>query len=144
MIYRETRLAPYAREQIYAVVADIERYPEFVPGWSSARVIRRQDQVCHVEQEIGLGPVRLSFASRAELRPPERIVISTSERPFRRLEIDWVFVQDQNPGCEVRLSVDVEISAGLLRPVVQGRFESVAARLIPLFMARTEALLQGR
>lgn len=92
----------------------------------------------------GLGPVQLSFASRAELRPPERIAIRTSERPFRRLEIDWVFEQGQGPGCEVRLSVDLEISAGLLRPMVQGRFESVAARLIPLFMARTEALLQGR
>jgi coenzyme Q-binding protein COQ10 len=143
MIYQETRLVPYSQEQIYAVVADIERYPEFVPGWSSARIIRREDQVCHVEQEIGLGLVQLSFASRAELRPPERIAISTTERPFRRLEIDWVFVQDPGPGCGVRLSVDVEVSAGLLRPVVQSGFESIAARLIPLFMARTEALLRG-
>jgi coenzyme Q-binding protein COQ10 len=144
MIYQETRLAPYARERIYAVVADIERYPEFVPGWTRARVLRRADGLCHVEQEIGLGPVHLSFASRAELRPPEGIVIHTSERPFKRFRIDWLFVQDQGPGCEVRLRVDLELGASLLRPVVEGRFRSAAARLIPLFLARTDALLQGR
>lgn len=144
MNYQETQLAPYARERIYTVVADIERYPEFVPGWTAARIIRRQDRVCHVEQEIGLGPVQLSFVSRAELRPPEAIAISTSERPFRRFRIDWRFVQDRGPGCEVHLSVDLELGAGLLRPVVEGRFHSAAARLIPLFLARIDALSQGR
>lgn len=143
MIYQETQLAPYARERIYAVVADIERYPEFVPGWATTRIIRRQDRVCHVAQEIGLGPVHLSFVSQAELSPPEAIAISTRERPFKRFRLDWRFVQ-QGPGCEIRLDVDLELGAGLLRPLVEARFQATAARLIPLFLARTDALSQDR
>jgi ribosome-associated toxin RatA of RatAB toxin-antitoxin module len=73
MIEKVGGALPFGCEQVFDLAADIERYPEFLKWWISARIQKRESNICHVEQVLGLEPIRLQFASAAVLHRPERI-----------------------------------------------------------------------
>lgn len=94
---------------MFDLVADIERYHEFLPAWSPARVTQRHGDVLTVVQEIDLGILRLDFESRAELYRPERLRISSSGGPFRELLIEWRFTPHPRGGCTMTLAVSLDM-----------------------------------
>jgi coenzyme Q-binding protein COQ10 len=73
MLVRAGTILPFGCEQVFALAADIERYPEFLSGWISARIMQRETTICHVDQEVRFGPIRLLFRSTAVLDRPRRI-----------------------------------------------------------------------
>ncbi|MEA3412973.1 MAG: type II toxin-antitoxin system RatA family toxin [Pseudomonadota bacterium] len=140
MRYRESRRLDLPRERIFAVVADIERYPDFVPGWESARVLARDKNGLTVEQGVGIGPVLKTFHSRARIEAPSRIKIESIDGPFRKLEIDWSFVPGESGDCSVNLAVDLQSRGGITGRFIEANFDTVARRLIPLFVDRVRAI----
>ena len=75
---------PYAREQLFDLVADVERYPEFLPWLVAAHVGRRDGNTVWVDMEVGTTFLRKRFASRAILERPERIDIISRDTLFER------------------------------------------------------------
>ena len=105
---------PYTREQMFDLAADVESYEEFLPGWHGARIYKREGDLYYVEQEIGYGLVRKRFTSKAILKRPERIEIWTTDKPFRQLNIEWIFKPANKTGCFVQFYIGSEIrSKGL-------------------------------
>ena len=98
--YRETRVLPYERDRLFDLIADVERYPEFLPWWHAARVRRRDGNAEHVEQLVGPAIARFRFASTTVLERPVHIHTTSNERPFRHLEIHWTFVPGPRGGCQ--------------------------------------------
>jgi len=80
---RSTRTIDAPRELVYEIVSDIERYPEFVPGFADARIDRADDRTLHMTRNVGLKALSASFRPVAELTPPERIVIRSTDWPFQ-------------------------------------------------------------
>lgn len=105
---------PWTVEQMFDLVADIERYHEFLPGWSQARITQRQGTSLTVRQAIMAGPVRLEFESYAELQRPVRLCVRSSGGPFRRFVIDWRFRPGPRQGCVVRQAASIEMRSLLL------------------------------
>lgn len=99
---------------MFDLVADIERYHEFLPGWSHARITQRQGSSLTVRQMIMVGPVRLEFESYAELHRPERLCVRSTGGPFRRFVLDWQFRPDPREGCVVRQAASIEMRSLLL------------------------------
>jgi ribosome-associated toxin RatA of RatAB toxin-antitoxin module len=95
-------------ETVYQVVADVERYPEFLPGVK--RVARLEGGL--VEMTVGLGPFDLTWTSRARLTPYESIAIDLVEGPFRRMDVRWEFAS-QGQGTRVRYTTDYELRLSL-------------------------------
>jgi coenzyme Q-binding protein COQ10 len=116
--------SPRNAEQMFDLVADIERYHEFLPGWSHARITQRHGDVLTVAQGIDLGILHLEFESRAELHRPERLRVSSSGGPFRQLLLDWRFLPHADGGCTITLAASLEMR---LPPV-----EAVSGRLLDL------------
>ena len=99
---------------MFDLVADIESYPEFLPGWTHARITGHEGDVLTVMQGIELGVLRLDFESHAQLCRPERLQVRSSTGPFRELLIDWHFTPD-SPDCSVvKLTVSIEMHSVLL------------------------------
>jgi len=134
-----SRQLPYTCDQLFALVLDIERYPEFVPGYRAARILRRDAQALEVEQRAGFGPLTIAFRSRAEFRAPARIHIHASDGPFRRLEVTWSFTPEDAGGCRVSADTCYELS-GLLAPMVRGGMALFAPRLLDAFALRAARL----
>ena len=118
--YREQLFQPYRCEDLFDLVADIESYPEFIPGWQSVRVLDSGDNWLAVEQTIGLGPAHLVFTSRATFKRPQTIHIESTGRPFERLCIDWHF-SPRTAGCLVEFVSSLQLATmhGLAAPMLE-------------------------
>ena len=106
---RVDRLLPYTAEQLFDLVADVESYPEYLPGWISARIRQRNSNEYHTDQVLGLGPFCLEFGSRTILQRPRRIDVTSTDFPFRQLKIAWTFEPQPGPACKVTAFSEFEL-----------------------------------
>ncbi len=111
-IHAVERFLPYTSEQLFDLVADVERYPDFLPFWVTVNVWKRQDNVYYTHQVLGLTLfLQQEFQSRTTLNRPEHINISSLDRPFRNLDMNWYFVPAAEGGTHVRLLIDFQLRA---------------------------------
>jgi coenzyme Q-binding protein COQ10 len=98
-------------------VADIERYPDFVPGWRSAVVRRRTESTMEVYQIVQLAGFNLAFDSLTTLEPPRRITVSADTGVFDLFQIDWHF-HECAEGCRVTLQIGVAMRNKIIEAVL--------------------------
>ena len=96
--HAEKRFVPHSPEQMYELVADIARYPEFLPWCQAARIQRREGVVVVADLVIGFKMVREHFTSRVTLTPSERIDVAYVRGPMRYLNNHWKF-EPHPDGC---------------------------------------------
>ncbi len=143
-LHRETRIVPYTAEQMYAMVAAIDRYPEFLP-WCSKLVIRKREKDGEVEfvtaeMFVSYFALNETYVSRVRLDYP-RLVIEARhvEGPFQRLDTRWRFVPLKR-GAEVHFLLDFAFRNPLLSAVAGAAFGMVAAKMQQAFIDRAHAL----
>jgi len=95
------------------LVLDIERYPEFVPGWDTVRILERNGNTLRVAQTFAIGPWTWQFTSLATHERPTQITIQSTEQPFRHLALDWHF-RSVRDGCVIELDVTCTFRAARL------------------------------
>jgi coenzyme Q-binding protein COQ10 len=143
-LHRETRIVRYTAEQMYSVVADVGRYPEFLP-WCSKVVIRKrdtEDDVEYVTAEMSVSYLALheSYVSRVRLDLSGLTIEARHvEGPFKRLDSRWRFIPLKK-GAEVHFLIDFAFSNPLLSAVANAGFGLVAAKMQQAFIARADAL----
>lgn len=138
--HHETRLVPYPAELMYAVVSDVEKYPEFLPWVVALRVLSRRENGMAAEMAVGYGALRERYTSEVALDPVlHRIDVVQTKGPFRTLENHWRFT-DKPEGCEVEFSIAFEFRSRLLHGVAGHAFEKVMLKMADAFEARAAAL----
>ncbi len=120
-----TRVLPYPREELFDLAADVERYPEFLPWWLSARIVRRDGAAYYTDQVVGIGPIRRQFGSKTVLRRPDEIEVTSVDGQFDAFHLLWRFGLLPRGECKVALSGELAVRAPLLadlfgRLVVEG------------------------
>ena len=83
---RQSQL-PYSAELLFELVLDVERYPEFVPGWHAVQILERNGNTLSVAQTFAIGPLTWRFTSHATFERPTRITIESTERYSKRPEV---------------------------------------------------------
>jgi coenzyme Q-binding protein COQ10 len=109
---------PFDCEQVFDLAADIESYPQFLTGWISARIQKREFNLCYVEQVVGFDPVRLQFASIAALHRPERIDVTSTDASFRRFSLSWLIVPARSSGFSIGIAIEIELQSAPLQQIV--------------------------
>jgi coenzyme Q-binding protein COQ10 len=138
--HRETRLVPYPAELMYAVVCDVEKYPEFLPWVLALRVLSRRENGLTAEMAVGYGALRERYTSDVKLDPAiHRIDVAQIKGPFKTLENHWQFTPS-GAGCEVTFSILFEFRSRLLHSVAGTKFEKVMLKMADAFEARAAAL----
>jgi coenzyme Q-binding protein COQ10 len=99
--HAEKRLLPYTPEQLYEVVADVDRYPEFLPWCKAARVTRRDGDSFEADLVIAFKMFRERFSSRVQLVPKTAVDVQYVDGPFRYLNNHWRFLPAPGGGCIV-------------------------------------------
>lgn len=144
--HAETRKLPYSARQMYDLVAEVERYPEFLPWMAAARVRRhtsRPDgsELMEVDMVVSFKVFRERFASRDVLWPDRhRIEIEYLDGPFRHLLSNWEFTDLESGGCEVAFDVDFTFKNRLLQGAAEVFFHEAMKRIVSAFEARADAL----
>jgi len=127
----------YLPEQLYQLVNDIERYPEFLPGCSDARVLESDNNHVCAELFIQKGPLQLSFATRNHLIENQRIEMQLLKGPFKSFHGVWHFEALDN-GSMVSLEMDFELSNRLLQMTLGPLFQKLAQDMVQVFLKRAE------
>jgi coenzyme Q-binding protein COQ10 len=138
--HAEKRVLPYTPEQMYDLVADIEKYPEFLPWCLAARIRKREGNVVYADLIIGFKMIRERFTSRVELNPPDRINVAYSEGPFSYLNNHWIFSPTENGGCLIDFYVDFEFRSKMLQKIIGVLFNEAVRRMVAAFETRARQL----
>jgi coenzyme Q-binding protein COQ10 len=137
--HAEERVLRYTPEQLFALVADIERYPEFLPWCVGARIKERQANFIVADLIIGFRMFRERFTSRVSLCPPRRIDVAYAEGPFRYLNNHWTFTPVAG-GSKVGFFVDFEFKSRLLQRLIEVLFSEAVRRMVGAFEKRARDL----
>lgn len=141
--YAERRLLPHSPEQMFAIVADVERYPAFLPWCQGARVWRGGDQaVFEAELMIGSKMIRERFRSKIQLKANESITVNHICGPFAHLNNRWRFIP-ADKGCLVDFFIDYECTPGLLQIAITAMFGEAARQIMTAFETRAKTLYLG-
>lgn len=150
--FRTQRHVRHTPAQMFALVADVERYPEFLP-LCEGLTIRSREPIAPVgaapaerlvcRMTAGYGLVRETFTSEVLLKPAEqRIDVRYLEGPFRKLDNDWQF-QAAAPGCMVRFHIDYEFRSLPLQLLMGSMFDRAFRKFAEAFEARANAIYGG-
>ena len=137
--HAEERVLPYTPEQLFVLVADIERYPEFLPWCVGARIRSAGRDLVVADLIIGFRMFRERFTSRVSLSPPGRIDVAYAEGPFRYLSNHWTFTPVAG-GCRVGFFVDFEFKSRLLQRLIEVLFSEAVRRMVGAFEKRARDL----
>lgn len=136
----ETRLLPYSADLMFGIVADVERYPEFLPWCVGARIRERKDNEILGDLLIGYKMVRERFTSRVVLSRPDRIDVSYSEGPFKYLNNHWLFLPQSDGKCLIDFYVDFEFRSKMLQKIMEMFFNEAVKRMVGAFETRAHQL----
>lgn len=138
--HAEKKVLPYTPKQMYQLVADVEKYPEFLPWCLASRIRRREGDVLFADLIIGFKMVRERFTSRVELNEPAgRIDVQYTDGPFQYLNNHWIFL-DHERGCCVDFFVDFEFRSKMLQKIMGLLFNEAVRRMVQAFETRADQL----
>lgn len=142
--HAEKRVLPFLPAQMYALVADVESYPKFLPWCSAARIRSRMAMDNTVELEadlvISFKVFREKFGSQITLRPEEtKVDVKYLDGPFKYLNNHWHFLPHPD-GCEVDFFVDFEFKSPVLQGLIGVVFNEAMRRIVKAFEDRAEEL----
>ena len=136
----EVRRLPYAAEQMFDLVADVGRYPEFLP-WIMATRVRSDDGAEMVaDMLIGFSAIREKFTSRVEKRPPDEIRVHYIDGPLRDLDNRWLFRALGPQECEVEFSVEFAFRNALFEKLAGQYLDRAFRKMVAAFETRAAAL----
>ena len=140
--HAEKRILRYTPEQLFEMVADVRRYPEFLPWCVAARIISRTESDLVADLTIGFRMFRESFRSEVSLERPHHIHVRYLKGPFRYLNNHWRFTPHPQ-GTQVDFFVDFEFHSRLLQVLI-GTVFNEAVRLMVRSFERRAMQLYGR
>ena len=152
--HHDEKILPHSAAQMYDLVADVARYPEFLPWTAAARIRSRMPiatgeyaggEVMEADLVISFKLFRERFGSRVTLLPAQgRILTEYIDGPFRHLKSVWSFAEapvvNGHPQCKVVFDVDFEFRNAILSGVIGLVFNEAMTRVVRAFETRAKAL----
>lgn len=145
--HRDIQHSPYSPRQIFDLVADVQRYPEFLPWCRAARILRREgEHVFYAELVIAYKAFSERYTSRVELVPAEDaqaehvIHVKMTEGPFHHLTNEWRFVPEGQGGTRIEFTLDFAFRSALLDKLLGAFFGVAAGKMAEAFKQRANVL----
>jgi coenzyme Q-binding protein COQ10 len=147
--HREVRRLPWSAAEMFDLVADIGRYPEFLPWVQGMRVgpaHAQNDGKCMLVADmiVGFRMIREKFTSRVTLDRPRTVHVEYLDGPMKHLFNDWRFRDAPDGGCEIDFAVDFEFRNKAFEKLAGLFFTQAFERMVAAFVARAEVLYGPR
>jgi coenzyme Q-binding protein COQ10 len=136
----EIRRLPYSAEQMFNLVADVGRYPEFLPWVVATRVKSDSETEMVADMLVGFNALREKFTSRVEKRRPDEIRVHYVDGPLRDLDNIWLFRPLGQDGCEVEFRVNFTFRNILFEKLAGQYFDRAFRKMVVAFEARADEL----
>lgn len=134
--HSESRILPYSSEQLFDIVMDIRKYPEFLPWCIGARINKKTKNDLEADVIIGYKIFREKFSSRVHFTRPEEIEVEYLQGPMRHLHNKWAFKDLAENRCQVDFYVDFSLRTKLMENIVDQFFQKALVKMVNAFEQR--------
>jgi ribosome-associated toxin RatA of RatAB toxin-antitoxin module len=131
-------LVMHSAEQMYALVNDVESYPQFLPGCSSTELISKNEDELVASLTISKVGVNQTFTTRNKLHYPDRMELSLVDGPFSRFVGIWHFQRLSDEACKVSFDMDFEVNNKLAGIALGAVFKQMASTMVDSFVKRAK------
>jgi len=139
-VHREKRIVPYTPEQMFDLVAAVDRYPEFLPWCVASRITVREGDVFFADLVIGYKMLREKFTSRVTALCPDHIHVEYMDGPMKHLSNHWRFIDNGDGTSTIDFYVDFDFRNMMLRKLIEVFFNEAIRRMAKAFEDRADAL----
>ena len=136
----KSALVPYSAADMYALVNDVERYPEFLPWCKGAKILSQTDSEMRASLELARGGFHKTFTTQNRLQAGRAITITLVDGPFRHLEGRWQFTDLDQEGSKVALDMEFEFKNSMLDLMAGPVFHEICNSLVDAFIRRAAAV----
>jgi len=149
--HAEQRVLPYTPRQLFDLVADVERYPEFLPWCAAARITKREGKVFYADLVVGFHVARETFTSKVTLSAPGdlpnascRVDVTYLNGPFRYLNNHWIFEPAGDGSCRIDFFIDFAFRSAFLQRIMGAVFNEAVRRMVSAFETRAAKIYGGK
>ena len=140
MKHEERRIIKHTPSNLFKLVSDVKRYPEFLPWCLGARVKNNRKNNFEADLIIGFKIYKEIYSSEISLdNINKKIIVNYKDGPFEHLENYWVFKDNKN-GCEVEFMVDFKFKSVFLQTLMETLFSEAVRRMVGAFEKRANKL----
>jgi coenzyme Q-binding protein COQ10 len=140
MKHVERHHSGHAPAQLFDLIADVERYPDFLPWVIAAKVIRQRDKTIWTDLTMGTGFLQKQFTTVASLDRPHRMEINSYDPMFERFEQIWTFEPAAEGGTDLLYRVELKIKSPFLRAIIGLSITDGTKAMVEAYMRRAERL----
>ena len=137
---QRSALLPYSAQQLYSLVNDVERYPEFLPWCAAATVLEVSETTMRASLQLSKAGISQRLLTRNTLTANQSIEMQLEEGLFKQFYGLWTFTALQESACKVSLDLRFEYAGSLLGMALAPMFNKASATLLDAFCARAQAL----
>lgn len=138
--HQEIRQLPYSVEQMYMLVADIGKYPEFLPWVIAIRIKKDSESETMADMIVGFKALRESFTSRVVKIKNKSIHVDYIDGPLKYLRNDWLFIEREDGGCDVDFKVEFAFKNKIFEKLAGQFFEAALMKMTSAFVKRADDL----
>jgi ribosome-associated toxin RatA of RatAB toxin-antitoxin module len=133
---RRSAIVPHSAERMFALVADVASYPQFLPGCTRGEVLRDEGSETTASLSLVRGPFDATFTTRNTLAPPHELRMELLDGPFRALHGRWTFTPLGDAGCRAELTVRFEFRNRAADLLMGAAFERLCNEIVDAFVRR--------
>jgi coenzyme Q-binding protein COQ10 len=144
-VFKDQTYSIYSAKQIFDMVGDVEKYPEFLPWCSAAKIINKENNILKAELAIGYNSYSLSYTSLVTLISDEKhnnyaIDVEAISGPFKYLINKWNFTTLTQGGCDIEFFIDFAFESLLFEKLIGGFLEKSLNKMVKSFEKRAKKL----
>ncbi|MDP7141967.1 MAG: type II toxin-antitoxin system RatA family toxin [Alphaproteobacteria bacterium] len=138
--HAEQRNLPYTPLQLFTLVAEVDKYPAFLPWCLASRITERDGDVFYADLVIGYKMLREKFSSRVTALKPDHIHVEYLDGPMQHLSNHWRFLEEEDGSCTIDFYVEFEFKNKLLQSVIETFFNEAVKKMVNAFEKRANEL----
>ncbi len=135
----KSAIVPYTCEQMFTLVNQVEKYPDFLNWCSGAFILNQTDEQIKASVKINKGAFNQSFTTLNRVYPFEKINMQLEDGPFSHLSGDWLFVPLGEDACKVSLELQFSFASKIMDMAISPVFTSIANSQLDAFVTRAKS-----
>lgn len=135
---RRSALVSFSANQMYKLVNDVNRYPEFLPGCSGAKVLEASESAMVASVDVSKAGISKTFTTSNILKNGDAILMELVDGPFKSLKGGWYFTELDESACKVELKLDFEFSSKLIEMAFGKVFNELTSNMVSAFTQRAK------
>ncbi|ANP77359.1 MULTISPECIES: SRPBCC family protein [Vibrio] len=131
-------LVSFSADQMFSLVNDVARYPEFLPGCSGSRVIESSDSAMVASVDVSKAGISKTFTTSNRMADGAEILMELVDGPFKKLEGGWYFTPLDDQACKVELKLEFEFSSRMIEMAFGKIFNELTSNMVSAFTQRAK------